>query len=139
MTYDRTSTGWDFSSTRGGVDNRVRSADERERCGPYTAPDGKPSWGDHRVTWPGTTCVDVNCQVAHHPTDLPGWAEAIPDFYHRPGARAVAAALYGWDAAGILPVQLGDIVAWTAAHVALDALRDAGYTLNGGRTTERDG
>lgn len=124
--YDRTRTGWELDH-RG--EHVPRPAGERVRCGPYTAPDGEPSWGDHRVTYPGTTCVQVDCHVAHHPTAMPGWSEPCDgDFYTRPGVKQVAAALYGWDG-GLLPRPIGDTLAWVAGHIALDALRDAGYTI----------
>lgn len=124
--YDRSSTGWDFTL---GRQSKERPEGERQRCGPYTAPDCTASWGDHRVTYPGSTCVDTGCHVVHHPTAMPGWSEPMDGFHDRPGARPIAAAFYGWDAGGMLAERLGDITAWVAAHVALDALRDAGYTI----------
>lgn len=128
MTYDRSSDGWAYS---GPTEHATRPAEERVRCGMYLAPeDSSPSWGDHRVTYPGTTCEAVDCHVAHHPTVAPGWPEpGDADFYTRPGAKAIGAALYGWDGAGHMRERLGDIMAWNAAHIALDALRDAGYTI----------
>ena len=126
LPYDRTSTGWDLA---GGREHRIRAAELRQRCGEYTVPDGSRHWGDHRVTLPGSTCVDVDCHVAHHPDELPGWPEHMPGYHDREGVQPVAAALYGWDAAGMLRDGLGDTLAWAAAHVALDALRDAGYEI----------
>lgn len=126
--YDRDGDGWD--STGRPPDPQVRPEAERQRCGPYTDPgDGRQAWGDHRVTFPGTTCTQVGCTVSHHPGISPGWAEPMPGYYDRPGVRAVAAAMWGWDGGGILLQPLGDTSAWVAAHVALDALRDAGYTI----------
>jgi hypothetical protein len=111
-------------------DDRIRPAEQRQRCGPYISPDGEPSWGDHRVTYPGSTCTETDCHVAHAPTEHPGWAEHMPDWHERPGVRAIAAALYGWDGGGLLgSYRIGDTLAWVAAHMALDALRDAGYTV----------
>lgn len=128
MAYDRDSTGWEFPGL-GPRDARPRPAAERVRCGPYTAPDGETMWGDHRVTIPGSTCTQVECHVEHHPDIFPGWAEPIEDYYKRPGVGAIATAFWGWDAGGMLRQRLGDSSAWVAAHVALDALRDAGYTV----------
>jgi len=126
-TYDRSSTGWDFEL---GRDHEVRPEADRQRCGPYLSPgDRTESWGDHRVTYRGSTCEATDCHVNHHPTVLPGWSEPMHGFQDRPGVRPVAAAMYGWDAAGMLPTALGHTTAWVAAHVALDALRDAGYSI----------
>lgn len=124
-TYDRSSTGWNFELGRG---HAIRAEPDRQRCGEYVRA-GQVHWGDHRVTIPGTTCNDVDCHVRHHPTLLPGWAEPMEGFHDRPGVRPIAAALWGWNAAGMLRDQLGDTIAWVAAHVAVDALRDAGYTV----------
>lgn len=124
--YDRTTDGWDF--TLGGHDHIIRPEGERQRCGIYTY-DGEEHWGDHRVTVQGTTCVDVDCRVRHHPTVMPGWAEPMDGYHERPGVRAIAAAMWGWDAGGLHNTKLGDTSAWVAAHVALDALRDAGYVI----------
>lgn len=143
LPYDRTSDGYTLttdvkpgdilfdgtvSTFSGHQDSRMRPLEEMERCGPYTYK-GKEEWGDHRVTIPGTTCVEVDCHVAHHPDIFPGEAEHREDYYKRPGVNAIAASLWGWDAAGRLPRKMGDTSAWAAAHVALDALRDAGYEL----------
>lgn len=129
-TYDRNSTGWDYPL--GGRDHPIRADGDRQRCGVYTGPDGGKAWGDHRVTVEGSTCIQAECTVAHHPTILPGWAEPMPDYHERPGVRAIAAALWGWDGAGMLNGnRLGDTLAFVAAHVALDALRDAGYQVVG--------
>lgn len=113
------------------VDHVLRPEGERQRCGIYFDPrdDGKPSWGDHRVTVPEFTCEQVRCEVAHHPTIEPGWAEPWPGYHHRPGAKPIAAAFWGWDAAGRHSSRMGDVTAFVAAHVALDALRDAGFTI----------
>lgn len=124
--YDRNSTGPDLTTCT-GQPWRPRPEPERVRCGSYTH-NGQTFWGDHRVTMPGTTCVEVDCHVPHHPGIPPGWAEPMAGFYDRPGVAAIAAALWGWDCAGILQ-PLGDTSAWNAAHVVLDALRDAGYTI----------
>lgn len=106
----------------------VRPEEERERCGDYTY-EGNKSWGDHRVTIPGTTCEEVNCHVSHHPTILPGSSEPCEDYYDREGVQPIAAAMWGWDNGGMLREKIGDMAAWEAAHVALDALRDAGYEI----------
>lgn len=125
-TYDRNSTGWDFVM---GQTNDTRPEDERQRCGEYFDPKtGEKNWGDHRVTLPGTTCEETRCEVAHHPTVMPGWAEPQEGFYERPGVKSIAAATWGWSGAG-MTAPLGDSLAWVIAHVALDALRDAGYEI----------
>lgn len=112
------------------TDHITRPEHKRVRCGTYTDPyTGEQAWGDHRVTTPGHSCADVDCTVDHHPTVAPGWSEPWPDYHDRPGAQPIAAALWGWDAAGMLSDRMGDTTAWVAAHVALDALRDAGYTI----------
>lgn len=143
LSYDRTKTGhesrfrtWSvdygdgMTGTRTGTpEPRIRPAGSRERCGDYVAPDGDPAWGDHRVTIPGTTCEEVQCQVAHHPDIAPGWSEPTEEFYDRPGVGAIAATLWGWDGGGMLGGKIGDTLAWNAAHVAMDALRDAGYEI----------
>lgn len=108
----------------------MRPEAERQRCGEYIDPlNGERAWGDHRVTQPGTTCEETSCTVNHHPTEAPGWAEPWPDYHQRPGARPIAAAFWGWDAAGMHRSKMGDVTAFVAAHVALDALRDAGFTI----------
>jgi hypothetical protein len=143
LEYDRSRTGWELNwettthtledgtiiKTTGARETRMRPAHLRERCGPYTDSRGTPSWGDHRVTEPGTTCEQTGCHVAHHPDVLAGWAEPEEDFYERPGIRAVASSLEGWDGGGIMPKPIGSTTAWIAAAVALDALRDAGYRI----------
>lgn len=106
----------------------MRPAELRQRCGPYTV-DGEQNWGDHRVTFPDSTCEDMQCTVAHHPDELPGWAEHMDGFFERPGVRPIAAALYGWNCGGDLVERMGDMTAWNAAHVVLDALRDAGFRI----------
>jgi hypothetical protein len=111
------------------TDHKMRPAAERQRCGIYYDREGRRSWGDHRVTLPGTTCEETGCTVKHHPTILPGWAEPYPDFHERPGVQPIAAAFEGWDAAGMVQDQIGSITAYVAAHVAMDALRDAGYRI----------
>lgn len=112
------------------ADHELRPEPERQRCGEYVDPrTGERAWGDHRVTMPGTTCEETSCAVAHHPTILPGWAEPWPYYHERPGVRPIAAAFWGWDAAGMLNDPMGDVTAFVAAHVALDALRDAGFTI----------
>lgn len=127
--YDRSRTGWELDRAHVPEEERVRPGQDRVRCGPYIAPNGDQSWGDHRVTYPGTTCIQVQCTVAHSPYELPGWAERMPGYHDRPGVRAVAAVLWGWDGAGMLSQPIGDVTAWVAAHNVLDALRDAGYTI----------
>jgi hypothetical protein len=126
--YDRASDGW--SRPARSSEHVIRPEGERVRCGPYMAPEGGgPSWGDHRVTYPGSTCEQTDCHVAHHPTQYPGWPEPMEGFLERPGVQPVAAALYGWDAAGQLQDRFGDNIAWSVAHIVIDALRDAGYAI----------
>lgn len=144
LTYDRSQTGWEskqetreFTMPDGSVikytgnrEPRLRPEEEQVRCGPYKDPhDGTPSWGDHRVTYRGSTCEETDCHVAHHPDAYPGWTEPRENWYDRDGVKPVAAALYGWDAAGHLHDALGTTTAYVAAHVVLDALRDAGYEI----------
>jgi len=112
------------------ADPQVRPENERVRCGVYIDPyDGELAWGDHRVTVPGYTCEQVQCTVEHHPDVRPGWAEPWPDYHQRPGVRPVAAAFWGWDAAGMLSDPMGHTTAFVAAHIAMDALRDAGFQI----------
>lgn len=150
--YDRTSTGWDIPwvKTRTRLDDGTeivsshfaqsvpRPPEERVRCGPYKDPNtGGDSWGDHRVTFRGTTCEEVQCHVPHAVNVYPGWSEPLEDgenFFERPGIHAIAAALEGWDAGGMMRERIGTNNAWIAADVVLDALRDAGYEL-----VEKDG
>lgn len=144
FTYDRSRTGWEdrartqeYPQEDGSVitiygvpEDRLRPESERQRCGYYTSSaDGRQAWGDHRVTEQGTTCEQVECTVNHHPDILPGWAEPYEDFHDRPGAQPIAAVLWGWNGGGMLNGRVGDTLAWVAAHIALDALRDAGYDV----------
>lgn len=143
LEYDRSKDGWTVErvttthtlsdgtvvTSTHAPERRVRPESERERCGPYTLPDGEEHWGDHRVTFPGTTCEEVQCFVKHHPDIEPGWAESMEGFYERAGVNPIAAAMEGWDAAGHLSDKIGSNAAWIAAHVVLDALRDAGYEV----------
>lgn len=143
FSYDRESTGWEsryvtneYIHPDGSVSKltavpevRVRPVEGRVRCGPYVFPDGESSWGDHRVAFPGTTCLETDCHVPHHPDLVPGWAEPQENWYDREGLKPLAAVFDGWDAAGMMRDQLGSTTAWIAAHIALDALRDAGYEI----------
>lgn len=145
--YDRSSDGWTIPwvktvtelddgtkvTTTHAARSIARPPEERVRCGPYKDPrTGSPCWGDHRVTIPGTTCEEVDCHVPHAVHVVPGWSEKTlegENYYKRSGIKPVAAALEGWDAGSILPRPIGSSIAWVAASVVLDALRDAGYTL----------
>lgn len=144
LPYDRTRTGWEsrwetievpqpdgrIVKITGAPTPRVRSEALQERCGPYEY-QGRQCWGDHRVNIPGTTCESVNCHVAHHPDTFPGWSEPNQGVGEdaREGLMPIAAALEGWDGGGLLPRPIGDTLAWIGAHIALDALRDAGYEI----------
>lgn len=132
--YDPDSTGW--APPDGPYTATARPSGARVRCGRYLHPQtGAPQWGDHRVTFPGTTCRDVSCYVSHYPYAAPGWPEPVDPgtdgytFVDRPGARPIAAALSGWNNAGQLASRISDPAAYNIAHVVLDALRDAGFKL----------
>jgi hypothetical protein len=132
--YDPDSTGWIRPEMPEVPPARPAAA--RVRCGSYLHPETRDRlWGDHRVSFPGSTCRDVSCYTSHYVYAAPGWPEPTDpaadgyDLYSRPGVSPIASALWGWNNAGHLPERLDEQAASNAANVALDALRDAGYAI----------
>ena len=73
-------------------------------------------------------------EVEPHPMEVANGPQRMRprtegDYYTRPGAQVIAAAFWGANPVGVLDRPIGDMSAWVLAHIALDALEDAEFTV----------